>query len=496
MRIKFVIILLHTFWKPLMAEGKTLEINSDEFIEKMLNLELLKKETPEDISFETPKDFDDLIEEILERTSSSHEKVELLRIKSPSEDQESSSTTVGKSFPIITGIVNRDERRKPPILIYEDLEDSDNSKEQVQSLHKVPYPEYTYKTRYGIPLIGGFNYALGGSEELFKTGVGQTYGNSGWNPSVSTTSLYFIKPEDKSNEDSYSSYVPSDQFNLSNKGTNLAGTTNTKGSNYFAPHVNFDPFSNLPQSNSHNNIRHQPPQTNYDSSYSTLNNNDNNLKGTLSNNNNFHPVKSYQGSTISNTPQRPGGYFNISNRNEIERKNDFQNSAVQKYYIQQNQNVRPNQPRVKAHYDFGYTVTSQGTSHGHQESRRGNRVEGVYHVDLPNGYRQIVRYYADETGYHPTITYIPLHRRYAKSLSKDESVIKGKSIEVRVRKNQQPPLTEDKNTTTRGVPYLSKILSRRNIIGTHLPNTTENSKVEETEGLYLTTTTLMPKYIS
>jgi len=58
-----------------------------------------------------------------------------------------------------------------------------------------------------------------------------------------------------------------------------------------------------------------------------------------------------------------------------------------------------------ANYDFQYEVYGGGNSFGHQESRRDTKTNGKYHVLLPDGRRQIVTYIADETGYHPTITY-------------------------------------------------------------------------------------------
>lgn len=43
---------------------------------------------------------------------------------------------------------------------------------------------------------------------------------------------------------------------------------------------------------------------------------------------------------------------------------------------------------------------------GHSEQRDGYRTQGRYYVQLPDGRTQVVEYYADETGYHPTVTYI------------------------------------------------------------------------------------------
>ncbi|XP_045127583.1 flocculation protein FLO11-like [Portunus trituberculatus] len=48
----------------------------------------------------------------------------------------------------------------------------------------------------------------------------------------------------------------------------------------------------------------------------------------------------------------------------------------------------------------------RGPNFGHSERREGSRTEGRYYVELPDGRTQVVEYYADETGYHPTITYI------------------------------------------------------------------------------------------
>ncbi|XP_069183657.1 uncharacterized protein [Procambarus clarkii] len=58
-----------------------------------------------------------------------------------------------------------------------------------------------------------------------------------------------------------------------------------------------------------------------------------------------------------------------------------------------------------AYYQFSYTVNHQQNQFGHQESRDDGRVSGEYHVLLPGGTRQVVMYYADDTGYHPTVTY-------------------------------------------------------------------------------------------
>ncbi|XP_076058736.1 uncharacterized protein LOC143035724 [Oratosquilla oratoria] len=62
---------------------------------------------------------------------------------------------------------------------------------------------------------------------------------------------------------------------------------------------------------------------------------------------------------------------------------------------------------LPAQYGFSYTVQdpSSGNDFGHSESRDGDLAQGVYFVQLPDGRRQTVEYFADEYGYHPTITY-------------------------------------------------------------------------------------------
>jgi len=59
------------------------------------------------------------------------------------------------------------------------------------------------------------------------------------------------------------------------------------------------------------------------------------------------------------------------------------------------------------HYAFEHAVHDDyaGTHFGHSEARDGYKTEGKYFVHLPDGRVQTVTYYADETGYHPTVSY-------------------------------------------------------------------------------------------
>ncbi|KAK4872372.1 hypothetical protein RN001_014401 [Aquatica leii] len=60
-----------------------------------------------------------------------------------------------------------------------------------------------------------------------------------------------------------------------------------------------------------------------------------------------------------------------------------------------------------ANYAFGYKVRDfeSGNDFGHEEVSDGATRKGRYHVLLPDGRLQKVQYWADDTGYHATVTY-------------------------------------------------------------------------------------------
>nr|XP_027224996.1 pro-resilin-like [Penaeus vannamei] len=64
-------------------------------------------------------------------------------------------------------------------------------------------------------------------------------------------------------------------------------------------------------------------------------------------------------------------------------------------------------PSAPAQYNFKWDVNDSpsGNFYGHQEQREGANTQGRYYVQLPDGRRLVVEYYADSTGYHPTISY-------------------------------------------------------------------------------------------
>ncbi|XP_076060302.1 cuticle protein 7-like [Oratosquilla oratoria] len=61
-----------------------------------------------------------------------------------------------------------------------------------------------------------------------------------------------------------------------------------------------------------------------------------------------------------------------------------------------------------AKYDFNYAVKDDdsGNDFGHQESRDGDRTEGSYYVQLPDGRLQKVTYYVDgDSGFVANVEY-------------------------------------------------------------------------------------------
>ncbi|KAK3855015.1 hypothetical protein Pcinc_038553 [Petrolisthes cinctipes] len=64
-------------------------------------------------------------------------------------------------------------------------------------------------------------------------------------------------------------------------------------------------------------------------------------------------------------------------------------------------------PSSPAQYNFQWDVNdaSSGNFYGHQEQRDGDNTQGSYYVQLPDSRLMRVEYYADQTGYHPTVTF-------------------------------------------------------------------------------------------
>ncbi|XP_047474384.1 cuticle protein 7-like [Penaeus chinensis] len=67
----------------------------------------------------------------------------------------------------------------------------------------------------------------------------------------------------------------------------------------------------------------------------------------------------------------------------------------------------PVYPVAPPKYAFEYAVNDPpaGNQFGHSETRDGYRTDGEYFVHLPDGRVQTVTYYADQTGYYPTVHY-------------------------------------------------------------------------------------------
>ena len=52
-----------------------------------------------------------------------------------------------------------------------------------------------------------------------------------------------------------------------------------------------------------------------------------------------------------------------------------------------------------------FQVNHEGHAYGHRETTSNGRTEGQYQVVLPDGRVQTVKYYADNSGFHPQIIY-------------------------------------------------------------------------------------------
>ncbi|GBP55108.1 Pro-resilin [Eumeta japonica] len=65
-----------------------------------------------------------------------------------------------------------------------------------------------------------------------------------------------------------------------------------------------------------------------------------------------------------------------------------------------------------ANYEFGYRVHDHhsGNDFGHHEVKRGEDTKGFYHVLLPDGRTQKVKYHAGPDGFHADISYDHLQR--------------------------------------------------------------------------------------
>ncbi|PNF32334.1 hypothetical protein B7P43_G13642 [Cryptotermes secundus] len=67
---------------------------------------------------------------------------------------------------------------------------------------------------------------------------------------------------------------------------------------------------------------------------------------------------------------------------------------------------KPEKDKDPPKYEFGYDVRDgKGGRQGHLETRDGVYALGVYYVNLPDGSGQSVRYFADDWGYHPLVSY-------------------------------------------------------------------------------------------
>ncbi|XP_047493452.1 pro-resilin-like [Penaeus chinensis] len=62
---------------------------------------------------------------------------------------------------------------------------------------------------------------------------------------------------------------------------------------------------------------------------------------------------------------------------------------------------------VPAQYSFQWEVNNAASNnfYGHKEQRENDNTQGSYYVQLPDSRRLLVEYFADASGYHPTISF-------------------------------------------------------------------------------------------
>lgn len=67
---------------------------------------------------------------------------------------------------------------------------------------------------------------------------------------------------------------------------------------------------------------------------------------------------------------------------------------------------------IKIFFFNRYKVTDvkSGNNFGHvQKSEKNGITKGQYHILLPDGRKQVVKYYADDDGFHADVTYEKFH---------------------------------------------------------------------------------------
>ena len=78
------------------------------------------------------------------------------------------------------------------------------------------------------------------------------------------------------------------------------------------------------------------------------------------------------------------------------------------FYFQESSESSEQEEIDAVKYDFDWSVKDESSENdfGHEESRDGDRTEGMYYVALPDGRTQKVTYYVDgDSGFVATVTY-------------------------------------------------------------------------------------------
>ncbi|RZF42226.1 hypothetical protein LSTR_LSTR004375 [Laodelphax striatellus] len=85
----------------------------------------------------------------------------------------------------------------------------------------------------------------------------------------------------------------------------------------------------------------------------------------------------------------------------------FQHQHVEEKHEEEEEEEEEEYQNYAAKYQYGYRVVDdkEGSDFGQTESRDGDTTRGHYHVRLPDGRMQRVKYWSDPSGFHAQISY-------------------------------------------------------------------------------------------
>lgn len=235
--------------------------------------------------------------------------------------------------------------------------------------------------------------------------IGSTKPNSVSHPELIGSSNAEEQIEDKEDEESQSE-VPTLNGSTNNKG-------NEKNENKFEDNAFFQSFlgnsnsnSNSPSDSSSNSLR-KPKTFGFQPILKANTPRPKETRRRKNRKNKSNNFPSFPDTTVASanlelTTLTPKLEIDVSAENSTEGSGDYEYEYEEKDYEYGEYNIPPEQSK----YEYKYEVDNdKDQKFAHEESRDGENIEGSYHVDLPDGRRQTVKYVADESGFHAEVTY-------------------------------------------------------------------------------------------